>query len=403
MKPILGAIYPYAFFLLYLIIPFDNYVRALPNILLAVLVVAFSFVVSRADFKKVKTLPVIVFFSFFLFLGINALINGRLETDFNIIKKVLIPVGLFLLYLPVYDHRKMNKAIVFSSLAAIVFSIVNIVIHNDVSGDLIIENYPRLIESLLIDRLYLGFLSVLSILIAYNSLRPQYHPDNRYYLANIIVNALFLLLIVSKIAILILLLVLVLRQFYGINKKIRIITTVIVIGLLTTFYFSVKEGVQKQDFLKTAPQSQTSFVKNTLTWDIRTVVWHCASVVSKDLGFSVRGLGFNRTNDALRDCYSEKVEDVQKRNMFVSKTYNAHNQFVDFYLSTGAIGLLLFAGLFVILLIRLRKNFYETGLLLVLTSYCLVENIFHRQLGAYYAGFVLIVLLIKSSKIQKIK
>ena len=196
MKILLGAIYPYAFLLLYLIIPFDNYIRALPNILLVILVVAFPFVISKKELSKLKTTPVIIFFSFFLFLIINALIFGRLETDFNIIKKVLIAVGLLLLYIPVHDLGKLKRAIIYSSLATILFSIINIIIVNNTSGEFIFEDYPMLIESLLIDRIYLGFLSVLSILISYHSLRPKFLTENKYYLSNIIVNLLFLFLIV---------------------------------------------------------------------------------------------------------------------------------------------------------------------------------------------------------------
>ncbi|MBZ0297270.1 MAG: hypothetical protein K8L99_32220, partial [Anaerolineae bacterium] len=146
MKPLLGAVYPYAFFLLYLIIPFDNYVRALPNILLVILVIAFPFVVSKVDLAKIKTQPVILFIGFFLYLIVVAIIFGRLESDFNIIKKVLIAIGLFLLYLPVHDIGKIKKAIIFSSLAAIVFSLINIVIENNITGNLIFENYASLIE-----------------------------------------------------------------------------------------------------------------------------------------------------------------------------------------------------------------------------------------------------------------
>jgi O-antigen ligase len=403
MKPLLGAIYPYAFFLLYLIIPFDNYIRVLPNILLATLVVAFPFVVAKADFNKLKTPPVILFLGFFLFLIIDAIVFGRLESDFNIIKKVLIAVGLVLLYLPVIDVGKIKKAIIFSSIAAIIFSAINIVIDNNISGDLIFENYPRLIESLLIDRIYLGFLSVLSILISYQSLRPKYHPDNRYYLANIIVNILFLLLIVSKIAILILLLLLVLRQFYGQNKKIRLFVTLLVLVVVSIVFLVVKDDIKTNEFLTTRTQASDSYIKNTLTWDIRTVVWHCAIEVAMETGITFEGLGFTGTKDKLITCYSTVIEDPQKSDLFISERYNTHNQFIDFYLSSGFIALGLFLGLLISLFIRIRRNYFATALLLVFISYCCMENVFHRQLGAYYAGFVLIILLTDSWKIKTLR
>lgn len=403
MKILLGAIYPYAFLLLYLIIPFDNYIRALPNVLLGILVVVFPFIVSKKNFTKLKTVPFFLFLSFFLFLIINAILYGRLETDFNIIKKVLIALGLLLLFIPVQDVEKLKNTIIFSSLATILFSIINIIIVNNTSGEFIFENYPKLIESLLIDRLYLGLLSVLSIIFSYQSLRSQFHPDNRYYFVNIIVNILFLLLIVSKIAILILLFALVLRQFYGKKKKIRIFVTLLAIVSLSLIYISVKDDLQKKDFLIGSNQSETNFVKNTLTWDIRTIVWHCSSMVAKEVGINVKGLGFSGTKDKLATCYSEKIASPIKREKFVSERYNTHNQFIDFYLSTGILGFLLFSGLLVAIFIKVRSNFFATSLLLVLVSYCFMENIFHRQMGAYYAGLILIILLTTTWKTENIE
>lgn len=402
MKILLGAIYPYAFLLLYLIIPFDNYIRALPNILLAILVVAFPFVVSKKDFTKLKSVPVLIFFSFFLFLIVNAAIFGRLESDFNIIKKVLITIGLLLLYLPVHDVGKLKTAIIFSSLAAILFSVVNIIIVNNENGNLLFTNYPYLIESLLIDRLYLGLLCVLSILFSYYSLRHNFHPENKYYLANIIINLLFLFLIVSKIAILILLFVLVLRQFYGENKKIRIIVTLITVALLSVLFLSVRDDLKERDFLNIGAEVETNLVKKTLTWDIRTIVWHCANTISRESGLNINGFGFSGTKDKLAACYENEIEDFDKRSKFVTQRFNSHNQYIDFYLSAGFISLLLFLGFLISLFLIIRENFFATAMLLVLASYCFIENMFHRQLGAYYAGFILIILITKNWKNKEI-
>ena len=87
MSIMLRAIFPYLFLLLYLLIPFDNYIRALPNVLMVVLVAAFPFVVRRKDFEKIKTIPGIIFFLLFIFLCLNSLFADRLWNDFNIIKK----------------------------------------------------------------------------------------------------------------------------------------------------------------------------------------------------------------------------------------------------------------------------------------------------------------------------
>ncbi|RMA65976.1 O-antigen ligase family protein [Ulvibacter antarcticus] len=398
MKILLRAIYPYAFLLLYLILPFDNYVRALPNILLIVLVAAFPFVITKKDIQKVKTIPVLILLGFILFLLGNALIQGRLETDINIIKKVLIAFGLLLLYFPVRNVDKLKKIVIFSSLATILFSVINVIIVYNTSEELLFKSYPLLIESLLIDRIYLGFLSVLSILICFDFLRPKFHPENRYYVVYIIINLLFLILIVSKVALLILLAVLITRQFYGKTKKVRILVTVIALTVMVFGYLQFNKEIVQQDFLKSSQNTETNFFKKTLTWDIRTIVWHCAGVISEETGLNLFGIGFKETKDRLADCYEEKIVDPQKKNRFVSDRYNTHNQYFDFYLSTGLIGLILFVGFLVYLIVSNRKVFFATALVVVLIAYCFMENIFHRQLGAYYAGLILILLITENSR-----
>ena len=83
-----------------------------------------------------------------------------------------------------------------------------------------INFFQETVDALLIDRIYVGLLCVLSVIISYQSITKQFHPDNKYYLISIVLNVTYLLLIMSKTDIIILLFVAVLRQFYGKDKKI---------------------------------------------------------------------------------------------------------------------------------------------------------------------------------------
>ena len=240
MRILLSAIYPYAFLLLYLIIPFDNYIRALPNILMAILVVAFPFIVKKEDFKKLKFLPIAVFLLFFVYLCLDSFFSGRLSEDFNIIKKVLIAVGLAMLYIPIADVKKINSAIIFSALAAILFSVYNFVLITDATGSFALGDSPQVIESLLIDRLYLGLLCTFSILISFQAIQKKYHPNNNYYLANIIINLLFIVVIVSKIAVISLFVLMLIRQFYGKRKIWNMVIAIATIILIVGLFFIIK-------------------------------------------------------------------------------------------------------------------------------------------------------------------
>jgi len=379
--------------LLYLIIPFDNYIRVLPNILMGILVIAFPFIVKNEDFKKLRSLPIAIFLGLFIYLFLDSFLAGRFQEDSKIINKVMIAVGLAILYIPVADVKKINSAIIFSSLAAIIFSVYNFVLITDASGSFALGESPQVVESLLMDRLYLGLLSTFSILISFQEIQKKYHPNNNYHLANIFVNALFIILIASKIAVISLFVLVLIKQFYGQRKiwKILIATGSIAAVIVLFFIIRNEENLQPNDSEnhKTAP----AFIGNTMTYELRAVVWNCAQTIANQEGFLVTGMGFNATKDKLVSCYETQISDPEKREKFVFERYNTHNQFLDFYLSAGFIALLLFLAFIVFSFVSIRKQFFPTAMLAILLMYCMIENLFYRQIGAYYVGFILIALM----------
>lgn len=400
MRILLSAVYPYAFLLLYLIIPFDNYIRALPNILLAILVVAFPFIVKKEDFKKLRSLPIAIFLGLFAYLCINSFLAGRWPEDFNIIKKVLIAVGLAILYLPVNDVKKINSAIILSSLAAIVFSIYNFVLIADSTGSFALGESPQVVESLLIDRLYLGLLCTFSILISFQAIKRKFDPVNNYHLANILINVVFIVLIASKVALVALFVLILIRQFYGQRRvwkmTIAIGAMVAVVGL----FFIMKNESDNRHAPQEKQGTSLAFIENSLTYELRAVVWECAAKVIDDEGFSLTGIGFENTNNKLLSCYEVQIPSPKKRNEFIANQYNTHNQFLDFYLSAGFIALLLFLIFIGVSFLSVRKQFFASAMLAILIMYCSVENVFHRQIGAYYIGFILIVIITTSQHLE---
>jgi len=397
MRILLASIYPFAFLLLYLIIPFDEYLRALPNILLGIIVIAFPFIVTKGDFKKLLKKPTILFLAFFIFLVINSLISGRLEEDFYILKKILIAVGLVILYVPVQDFKKIEKAIIFSSLAAMLFSIVNVFLLNDISS----FEFNNPIDILLVDRLYLGLLSVLSILVSYKSIKPKFHPDNQYYLANSILNIAFIFIIGSRVAIVMLLVVLLLRQFYGKKKKLRLLVATAVVLVASGIVFSKNNNFVKNYFFENNTTTVENYSKKPMHWEFRKVIWDCAYNLGVSEGTNFFGIGFKKTNEKLVECYDESIVNSETKDWFHSQKFNTHNQFMDLYLSIGLVGFVLFVGIIFALFFHYRKQFFPVALLVTIVLFGLTENFFNRQIGAYYFGFVLIILLTNNTFLLK--
>jgi O-antigen ligase len=397
MRILLASIYPYTFFLLYLLIPFDEYIRALPNILLGIIVIVFPFIVTKNDFKKLGKIPVLLFLAFFAFLVLNSLFFGRIEEDFYVLKKIIIAVGLVILYIPVADFEKIDKAIIFSAIAAMLFSIVNIFLLNDISS----FEFKNPIDILLIDRLYLGLLSVLSILVSYKALKPRFHPNNQFYVANIFLNIVFIFVMGSRVAIVILLTILLLRQFYGPHKKLRLLIAAGLIAIASVFTFASSNNFVKNYMLETDIIGDARFDEKPLHSDFRTLVWDCGCDLVAAEWSNLFGSGFKTTNVKLADCYNQRIEDDKTEAWFESQSLNTHNQFLDFYLSSGLVGILFFVGIILFLFRQHRNQFFPVASLLTIVLFGLTENFLHRQIGAYFFGFALIILLSNVKYSQK--
>lgn len=394
MRILLASIYPFAFMLLFFIIPFDDYIRALPNILLIILTITFPAIIKREHFQKIKKVPFFLFLLFFGYVVLNSLLSGRFETDLTVIKKIAIAIGLVILYLPVQYDRKVQKAVIASSVAAILFSVISIVYSANTNPNFMFGDSRMMIEALLVDRLYLGLISVLSILFSYRSMRKTYHPHNAYYLAAILINLLFIVLVISKIAGLVLLGLLLLRQVYGTKKNIRIPIAIAFVGLLIAGLFYLKFQQQKTN---TTPISFASFLNKNLkashTTETRLITWNCSLDVLKTKEIPLHGIGFKETKDQLALCYDSKIVTPDKKELFISQRYNSHNQFLDILLSTGYVGLLFFGLFLVWTFMKNREQFFQTAVLCTFIGYAMIENIFHRQIGVYYVGLILIIIL----------
>jgi len=401
VRILFASLYPFIFLLLFITIPFDDYIRALPNIVLLLLAILFPFVVTKKDFTKLKRLPAIVWLVFFGYLILNALIAGRIEADWGVLKKILLPGLLVLLYIPLQDFKKINKAIIYSALAAIVFSVIKLImLINEGHPFNFLESAP-LIEAVLIDRLYLGLLSILSILISLKTIKNSYHPDNRYYFINIIINVLFILLIVSRIAIATLAIIFLLSFLYKIRRgpQFMFATGVLFLGFVLAFIFN--NDLRKEIFYSNKNIQNQGLIENTLAFEPRVIIWNCAYQLSKYDGAMIKGLGFLKTNEMMETCYETTIDDKSKRNWFTTQRYNTHNQYIDIYLGAGIIALVLLIMGILTLLIRNRKQFYPTALMVTFITFALVENVFHRQIGAYYIGFILLTLLIELNAVEK--
>src|SRR5690606_38616121 len=226
----------------------------------------------------------------------------------------------------------------------------------------------------LIDRLYLGLLSTFSILISYQAIKRKFHPNNNYYLANILINTLFIIVIASKVALVTLFVLVLIRQFYG-QRKVWKITIAIgaMVAVVGLFFIMKNESANRH-----APEETRKtfgFIENSMTYELRAVVWECFAKITDVEGFTLTGIGFEGTNAKLLSCYESHIPNLEKREEFIANEYNTHNQFLDFYLSAGFIALLLFLVFVVVSFLSVRKQFLPSAMLAILIMYCSIENV----------------------------
>ena len=389
MRIILASIYPFAFMLLFFIIPFDEYIRALPNILLIILTISFPAIIKREHFQKIKKVPLFLLLLFFGYMVLNSIFSGRFDTDLSILKKIAIAIGLVILYLPIQYDRKVQKAVI--------FSIISIVYSANTNANFEFGDSRMMIEALLVDRLYLGLISVLSILFCYRSMRKIYHPHNAYYLGAITINVLFIVLVVSKISGIVLFCLLLIRQAYGNKKSMRLLIATGFIGFVIGGLFFLKTQQQKN----TGPVSFSTFLNKNFgasnTSQTRLITWRCSLDVLENSTIGFTGIGFKATKDKLVECYQTTIKDPEKKEVFTSQRYNSHNQFLDILLSTGYVGLFLMCLFLIWSFMKNKEHFFQTAILGTFMAYGLVENIFHRQIGVYYVGLILIIVLANRS------
>ena len=390
----LASIYHYLFLILCFVIPFQKISSALPNIILIGLVVLFPFVVLKQHIKRLKTPEVFVYVALFLFLVINMLIFQDIGKEINIIKKIATPIIILLLYAPITNVTSIKKTLILSCFTAIVISTLRIALFYFSETSFSFSNGALVDELLIIDRLYLGFMCIISIVASVNLIEARVVKYRLLLVINISVSIFFILLASSRIAVLLLLLLFLLKILYA--KK-KVLYGFIFIGLMTVTAsaFVVNKNLGERFFYTQSKESGKSYFELLKSWEARVVIWDCGVNILSSQTPILIGNGFYSTKDKLLECYKTTIDRKEKRDYFVNKGFNPHNTFLDFLLSYGIIAFSLFVILMGLFFKRVRFSYTQTALFVSLVCFSLIESYFQRQLGGYYFGFIFILLLFK--------
>lgn len=400
MIPIIRVLYPYIFLIFCISLPLDKYASAVPNIALITLIVLFPFVVKKEHIKKLANKTVYVFAALIVLLFINTLIMSRIEQDLSIVLKIASTLLFVLLSVPLESNKKIKKAFVFSVLATVVFSLVGIYFHFEETGVFQFASGGFINEVLVLERLYLGFVCVISIIVSVQEIDKGYKDANKWYFANIVLSTVFILLISSRIALVLLIVLFILRLFY-IKKKRNHIFFAFGLLLLLISAFALNENLRERIFFTNNAKKDVPYIELLAKWEPRVAIWNCNYLLFKDSHAKLQGMGFKTTRDELTNCYNKTIKDRGKRAYFVKSRFNAHNQYLDFLLSEGVLAAALFLIFMYLLFLKYKKSYFGASLVVSLILFVLIECIFHRQFGAYIFGLVWVLLLLHKEENQQ--
>lgn len=395
MKNKILLLYKFLFVLLCCSIPYFKIASAVPNICLIGLIALFPFVVKKEDFRKFLKMPFYIFGGLVLFLIVNMLFFQEVKLELKIIQKLTSVVALILFSIPLNNLTWLKKGIVGSVGLCVFISLIKIGIYIVETNNFEFAEGNIIRDLLLVDRLYFGFFCIVSILSSL-SLFQEKIIEKKWLLINITINVLFVLLISSRIAVFLLIILAITSGFYT-KQKLKMLFTLFGLAIVLITAFSINKNLGERFFYTQSEDSNKSYIELAKIWEPRFVIWSCAMDIGKNETNLWLGNGFYKTKDKLVNCYDRTISKEDRRTYFIAQRFNPHNQFIDFTLSYGFIAGSFFMVLFILLLLKYYKNFITMGYVMSLASFCLIECIFHRQMGAYYFGIVFILLVFNSN------
>ena len=381
--------YNYLAALICVSIPFMTYAKAFVNICMICL-----FLIMVVSYNKDKVINIVnekffkAFTIFFIFIVIYSLFNGSFFEDFAESRKIAQIILLFILFSFVNDKRFLIYGFVTGVLVSSLITDLNILIYYLNSSELLISKSS--VEDLFItQRLYLGFFVVISIVLLSLLFQISNRKKQKVFYALLILFFIFsLFLISSRSAILIAFLVFLITIIYK-SKSVFTIGVLLASFVIFSTIIITNKNLSNR-FLYSQDSVRTSFIEKIKTHEPRYDIWKFSLQIYDEQNLGFFGLGTYKTQELLVEKY--KLMPIDKRkNWFIQRNFNTHNQYVDIILSFGFLGLILFTVFIREIILKTYKNVYSLNLTLSLILFLVIENLFHRQLGSFILALTIVI------------
>ncbi len=399
MKVTLDNIYTVLFSVLCFSLAFigDRF-YAIPNGINISLVLIFPFLVNKQKFiNHIVKKPIVWFAVFLSFILVKSVLLGHFLEDISVIKKLSQALLLLILScgLKPKSTETLKSGIVLGTFIAVIYSLIKIGIIVIQTTTFNFAKGPIINETLPVQRLYLGLLCTISLILVIEKFFKNRQKLN-LFLA--VLFTLFVFLIAARIAIISVLIVIIYYVFIMIKAKYKYIFLLLIIST-TSMVVLLNNNLSKR-ILHLDDTFRESYVDKIAMHEPRFLIWKYSYEALQSTNLFL-GNGFNRTEEKLVSSY-KKIPQLKKRAWFINKRFNTHNQYIDIALSQGFIGLSLFLIFLFQLFVIAKKSHSDLLLLLSALIYMLVYNNFHRVIGVYIFSLIFIFILEKSNY-QKLK
>ena len=399
MKVTLDNIYTVLFSVLCFSLAFigDRF-YAIPNGINISLVLIFPFLVNKQKFiNHIVKKPIVWFAIFLSFVLVKSVLLGHFLEDISVIKKLSQVLLLLILSCGIKPKstETLKSGVVLGTFIAVIYSIIKIGIIVIQTTTFNFAKGPIINETLPVQRLYLGLLCTISLILVIEKFFKNRQKLN-LFLA--VLFTLFVFLIAARIAIISVLIVIIYYVFIMIKAKYKYIVLLLIIST-TSMAVLLNNNLSKR-ILHLDDTFRESYVDKIAMHEPRFLIWKYSYEALQSTNLFL-GNGFNRTEEKLVSSY-KKIPQLKKSAWFINKRFNTHNQYIDIALSQGFIGLSLFLIFLFQLFVIAKKSHSDLLLLLSALIYMLVYNNFHRVIGVYIFSLIFIFILEKSNY-QKLK
>lgn len=305
----------------------------------------------------------------------------------------LLFVSFFALF-KVVDFKKIFNIVILVVFSLVILGSYNIYQYYITSEEFNMSVGGHIDPMLIAARPYLGYMLNIAIILSFYIFSKIKSKDRYLYLGLALLFICYMIFIAIRIQLVSLACIgVVYFVFYNRMKLLYKVGLIIVLGLLSITLLFISPTLK--DRFEVSTLMSTNVIDRLAEKEPRIVIWRCSKGISEEASFNpLFGVGKKEIIDTkLLRCYEEKTINNPMRQYFLDAQFGTHNLFIEFYLLSGIIGLVLLLSLFLYLSVKVRRNFFAFALVVILFNFCFVENLLDGQLGAYLLGFTLFLAL----------